>query len=171
MQLRHPLADEGLGRGDDDFAGRHPHRQDAEAPGIGARHDLGDAGEIDLQWVDVQVVEADPAGQPFGQRLKRQQARRGAAASPFLVGDDDQRVHLVAVQAALRLQRLGHSALDQAVGDHPVEHFGKGEAVLAGVHSVHAGNYSMPTVTLCNRPGRRLHSLTICPCHACGTQD
>ena len=130
LEFRHPLADEWLGSGDDDLARRHLHRQDTETAGVGARHDLGDASEIDLERVDVQVVEAHLAGQPFGQRLQRQQTHRRAAGPPFLVGNDHQRVHLVAVQAALRLQRLGHRMLDQAVGDHPVEHFGKGETVL-----------------------------------------
>ena len=127
---------------------------------VGAGHDLGDAGEIDLERIDVQVVEADLAGQPFGKCFQRQQAHRRSPGSPFLVGDDHQRVHLGAVQAALGLQRLSRRALDQTVSNHPLEHFGKGETVLAGFDFIHASEYSMATVTLCNCAASRLHSFT-----------
>ena len=139
LQFLDPFADERLGGGDDDLARRHLHRQDAEAAGIGARHDIGDAGEIDLERVDVQVVEADLAGQPFGQRLQRQQAHRRARRDPFLVGDDLQRMILDAVHAPLDPQRLGLVLADEAVGDHPLQHFRKGETVLVRGHFVHAG--------------------------------
>ncbi|MPN30486.1 hypothetical protein SDC9_177957 [bioreactor metagenome] len=122
-QFALPFAQEGLSGGHHHLARRHLHRQDAETPGVGAGHHFADAGEVDLQRIDVEVVETATRCQPFGQHVERQEfgwCRRGA---PLLVGDDDQRMDLVAVQLALDLQRLCRFALDQAIGDGHFEHF------------------------------------------------
>ena len=126
-ELRFPLAHLRLGGSDGRFLARHRDRQDAKARRIRRAHHVGHRGEIDLQGVDVEVVEADALRQPLGQRFERQRlgGRRGAA--PFLVGDDHQRVQSAAVVAALFFQIVGRLRADQLVGDQPIENAGEGE--------------------------------------------
>ena len=47
--------------------------------GVGVRHHLGHRGEIDLERIDVQVGQADLAGQPLGERVEGQQPLAGGA--------------------------------------------------------------------------------------------
>ena len=142
LQFGHPLANEGFGRGNHHLARRHLDRQDAEAGRVSTRHHFSDTGEVDFQGIDMQVVEPGTAGQPFSQVLEIEHANRRLGASPFLIGNHDQRVNLAAMQAPLALQGIGRSAVDQAVLDHPVEHLGKGQAVFAHVPVIHARQYS-----------------------------
>ena len=112
-----PLAHERLAGGDHRLLERDLHGQDAEARGIGVGHHLGHRREIDLERIDVQVGQADLAGQPLGERLQVQDAARVARVLPLLLGDEDQRVGVAAAQMPGGEQRIGCGLLGEAVGD------------------------------------------------------
>ena len=78
----------------------------------------------------MEIVEADLAGQPFGEVFESQRAVRREQRLPLLVGDDDQRMRFDAAQAAVGDQGFGVAVRDDAVGDQQLEHLGQRQAML-----------------------------------------
>ncbi len=78
-QLVGPGADEGLAGGDRERGARHLHRQDPVALGVGVRHRLRHAGEVDLQRIDVQVRYAELSGEPLDEPVERERRMRRPA--------------------------------------------------------------------------------------------
>jgi hypothetical protein len=70
-----------VGGGDHQRVGGQFDRQDVEARRVAGRHHIGHLGEIDLQRVDADEGQFDARGQPFAQRVQRQQLVRRLADS------------------------------------------------------------------------------------------
>ncbi len=113
-----PVAQEGFGRRDDEFAGIHLHRQDAETCRVGARHDVGYCREVDLQRIDVVVLEADARRQPLADIVEQQGTMRRQERLPLLLADKNQWMDQLPPQSTFGNQRIGICLFDETVGNH-----------------------------------------------------
>jgi len=125
-----PLAQKGLGSRDDRLFRRDLDRQDPEALGIGARHDLGHRREIDLQGIDVVVRQSDLFSEPLREMLDMEQLVGRDRRFPLLVGEDRQRMYAAAVHASLDDEPLALFARNQPVGDERIHHLLQGQAAF-----------------------------------------
>ena len=129
-QLLFPLADIGLDSSDHNILGGYLERQNLEARGIGAGHDIGHDREIDLEWINVNVVQPYPLRHPLGQVFQRQGLSGREQVAPFLVGNHHQRMNITTIKASLGYQLVCRRLLDHAVFKQPAHHLGQGQAML-----------------------------------------
>ena len=122
LQRGLPVAHERFAGGDGGFSVGDAHWQDAVALGIGRGHEFGDRREVDLERIDMQIGHADLAGHPLGELLKVQQFARVARVFEFLCVEDDQRMLLAVIQAAVGQQAFRILRRHQTIADQVTQH-------------------------------------------------
>jgi len=115
----------------------HLYRQDAEARGIVIGHDVSDGREVDLQWIDVEILEADMPGKPFGQRILMQNLVRRQQRFPILSGNDRQWVNVLALTTPFGNHRIGASLADHAIGNQHAQKLRQSQFMFMLAHLLH----------------------------------
>ena len=119
LELVGPASHERFAGGDGERAARHLDRQNPVALGVGVRHRLRHRREIDLQRVDVQIRNAELAGEPFDEPVERERRMRRCRRLPLLGRDVLERVFAPRAAGACELVRVGRR--HEAIGDHQLE--------------------------------------------------
>jgi hypothetical protein len=123
-----PVGDERFGDRHHHLARTHVQRQDAESAGVLDRHHVGDLGEIHLQRVDVDMIEARASGCPARQRFQIERASALRGRLQLAVSQGDQRGRVGARQPRILRGRLRVGLRDETVGHERIEQFDQVEA-------------------------------------------
>jgi len=106
------------------------YRENAEACCIGARHNIGNRREIDLEWIDMVVLKINLACQPLREILKIQDAMRWQLRFPLLIGNDCQGMRDLALQACIGKQYFCFGFGNEAIFDQQTKQFRYRKAVF-----------------------------------------
>ena len=106
LQLRHPIGNKRFGGGDGHLMFVDLDRHDLEPFGIRLGDDIGNAAEIQLQRVDVEIGHADTRCQPLGEKFDTEQPAWRQQAAPLLLTDRHKRMAMICLAVPGELVRI-----------------------------------------------------------------
>ena len=117
LEVGYPVGDEWFCSRDSDFAVDRLDRHDLQPFGVSLGNDLGDRADIQFQWIHMVIFDTGTCGQPDGQAFAGQQLPRGAQVVPFLLGNDDERMQVGAIELTILVELLGLVFFHDAIVD------------------------------------------------------